>query len=367
MKQVRLGVIGLGYMGGGHIKHLQQHKISRVELTAVCDHHEERLARFAPLKTFRRGEDLIHSGEVDAVLIATPHFLHTDMAIAALQHGLHVLVEKPISAHKADCERLLAAHTNKKLVFSSMFNQRTDPHFLKIRELVQNGELGERRRINWTLTTWFRTQAYYAESNWRATWAGEGGGVLINQGNHQLDLWCWMFGRPQRVRGFCNLGRYHDIEVEDDVTAWFEYANGATGVLITSTGETPGTNRLEIVGDRGKLLMEHDQLAFTQNEGSMSEFSRTNPVANARPAATTHQLPIHGRGGQHAAVLQNFIDAILDGVPLIAPAEEGIHSVELANAILFSSFLEKTVELPLDGVAYERHLNQLIANSKRKP
>ena len=136
------------------------------------------------------------------------------------------------------------------------------------------------------------------------------GGGHINQGNHQLDLWCWMFGRPQRVRGFCCLGRYHDIEVEDDVTAYFEYANGATAVFISSTGETPGTNRLEIVGDRGKLLMEHDQLAFTQNEASMSEFSRTNPVPNARPAATTHQLPIHGRGGQHAAVLQNFIDAI---------------------------------------------------------
>ena len=268
MKSVRLGIIGLGNMGVGHADNIVSGKIHRCEITAVCDPAAEKAARYPKAKSFTRSDELVRSGLVDAVVITTPHFDHTDIGIAALQDGLHVLVEKPISVHKADCERLIAAWKNPKLVFAVMFQQRTDPCYRKIRELIQKGELGQIRRINWIITNWFRTEAYYKLGSWRATWAGEGGGVLLNQCPHNLDLFQWFFGMPKRVRGFCTLGRYHDIEVEDDVTAYFEYADGATGVFITSTGEAPGTNRLEIAAENGRLVFEDDRLSFLRNDNA---------------------------------------------------------------------------------------------------
>jgi predicted dehydrogenase len=366
MKFVRLGIIGLGNIGTAHASNVLTGKVQRCQLTAVCNRSAEKFTSYPQAKHFTRGEDLIRSGSVDAVLIATPHYNHTVVGIDALQHGLHVLVEKPISVHKADCERLIAARKNSQQVFATMFNQRTDPSYLKVREMIRNGELGEIRRINWIITNWFRSAAYYASSGWRATWAGEGGGVLLNQCLHNLDLFQWLFGMPTRVRGFCQLGRYHDIEVEDDMTAYFELANGASAVFITSTGEAPGTNRLEVAAENGRLVLENDALVFTRNEMPMSQFSRTTEKQFAAPATTESRFSFPGRGGQHIEVLQNFIDAILDGQPLIAPAQEGIHSVELANAIVFSSARNQTIELPLDAAAYGQFLKKCITTSRRQ-
>ena len=367
MKSVRLGIIGLGNMGLGHADNITSGKVTRCEITAVCDPAPEKIARFPQAKGFTRSSELIHSGAVDAVLIATPHFDHTVSGIDALQAGLHVLVEKPISVQKADCERLIAAQKDSKQIFAAMFQQRTDPAYQKVRELIQGGELGKIRRINWIITNWFRPEAYYKLGSWRATWAGEGGGVLLNQCPHNLDLFQWFFGMPKRVRGFCGLGRYHDIEVEDDVTAYFEYADGATAVFITSTGEAPGTNRLEIAAENGRLVFENDVLIFTKNETPMTEFSRTATKPFAAPANKELKFTFPNRGGQHVEILQNFVDAILDGQPLTAPAPEGIHSVELANAIVLSAAHNQTVELPLDAAAYGKFLQSKIATSRFKP
>ncbi|HVM62071.1 MAG TPA: Gfo/Idh/MocA family oxidoreductase [Verrucomicrobiae bacterium] len=364
MNSVRFGIVGVGNMGWGHAEKILSGKVSRCQITAVCDPSPAKFARFPDAKGFTRSEELIRSGTVDAVLIATPHFDHTTIGIDALRHGLHVLVEKPISVHKADAERLIAAHKGLKQVFAAMFNQRTDPYYRKLREMIQGGELGPIRRINWTITNWFRPDAYYKLGAWRATWAGEGGGVLLNQCPHNLDLFQWLFGMPQRVRGFCQLGRYHDIEVEDDVTAYFEYADGATAVFIASTGEAPGTDRLEVAADNGRLVFENDALVFRKNETPASEFSRTTTKPFSMPAATESKFTFPDHGGQHVEVLRNFVDAILDGKPLVAPAVEGLHSVELANAILFSSAHNQTIELPLDAAAYEKHLEQKIATSR---
>jgi predicted dehydrogenase len=363
MKEVRIGIIGLGNMGKVHARAIVDGRIPRSRLTAVADQNPEALAAFPDAKGFTDSAELLKSGEVDAVLIATPHYSHTTIGIQALQAGLHVLVEKPISVHKADCEKLIAAHKSKKQVFAAMFNQRTDPYYLKLRELIQSGELGEVRRINWIITNWFRTAAYYSSGGWRATWAGEGGGVLLNQCPHNLDLWQWIFGRPESVRAFCSIGRYHDIEVEDDVTAYMEYKNGATGVFITSTGEAPGTNRLEVTAERGRVVIENDKFLYTRNETPMSEFSATTKEGFSRPSVWDVEIPLNGHGGQHNAIMENFVAAILDKAPLIAPAAEGIHSVELGNAMLFSSFTEKTVKFPLDAKAYERWLKKKIASS----
>jgi predicted dehydrogenase len=365
-KSVRVGVIGVGAMGKSHAEAILQGHIPRATLAAVADAAPALLAAFPQVRQFTSAKEMIHSGEVDAVIIATPHYSHTTIGIEALEAGLHVLVEKPISVHKADCERLIAAHRSRRQVFAAMFNQRTDPYYRKLRELIQNGELGAIRRINWIITDWFRTAAYYGSGGWRATWAGEGGGVLLNQCPHNIDLWQWLFGMPKAVRGFCQIGRYHDIEVEDNVTAFLEYANGATGVFITSTGEAPGTNRLEVAAERGRVVIESDKFLFTRNEVEMSEFSRTTTAKFAGPPTWKIEIPLSGHGGQHREIMQNFIAAILDGAPLIAPAKEGIRSVELANAMLFSSFENRTVELPLDGRKYERFLKAKAAPAPAK-
>ena len=358
----------MGGMGTVHRRYISDGMVPRLRVTAVCDRDERMFPTDPAIATFTDAGALIRSGLVDAVLVATPHYAHTVIGVEALQAGLHVLVEKPISVHKADCERLLAAHAGRegRQVFAAMFNQRTDPFYQRIRALLQGGELGQVRRVNWIITNWFRTEAYYASGGWRATWAGEGGGVLLNQCPHNLDLWQWLFGMPQSVRAFCRFGHYHSIEVEDDVTAYLEYADGASGVFITTTGEAPGTNRLEIVGERGKLVYEHDRLAFTRNEVEMSAFSRTTKQGFATPPTWEVNIPISGHGEQHVGVLRNFADAVLDGTALIAPAAEGIRSVELANAMLLSTFTGQTVTLPMDGAVYQQWLDKLASGSKEK-
>jgi predicted dehydrogenase len=366
MKKVRIGIVGIGNMGTCHATSLLAGKVPRLELTAVADADAARRARVPSVPGFATTDEMIASGRIDAVLIATPHYDHTTLGIKALKAGLHVMLEKPISVHKADAERLLAAHRHKRQVFAAMFNQRTDGFYRKIRQLIRGGELGEIRRVNWIITNWFRTETYYSSSSWRATWAGEGGGVLLNQCPHNLDLFQWMFGLPQRVRAFCHFGKYHAIEVEDDVTAYLEFANGATGVFITSTGEAPGTNRLEIAGERGRLVYENDRIVFTRNEVPMSEFARTSKESFAAPETWEVVIPAQNHGGQHNEVLKNFADAILDGVPLIAPGREGLRSVELANAMLYSTWTGQTVELPLNGARYERALKRKIATSMFK-
>jgi predicted dehydrogenase len=364
MSTVRLGIIGLGKMGRIHAQTALAGKVPGLQLTAACDTYlPAGDVGLNGTELFNSPEMMFASAKIDAVLIATPHYSHTRLGIAALEAGLHVLVEKPISVHKADAERLIAAHTNKQQVFAAMFNQRTDPFYATIRRMVQSGELGTVRRIGWTITNWFRPHCYYNSDGWRATWAGEGGGVLLNQCPHNLDLLSWMFGQPQRVRAFCAFGRYHNIEVEDDVTAYLEYESGLTATFITSTGEAPGTNRLEIVAERGRLVMEDDTLRFRENEMPMGDFSRITTEPFSMPKFTDRVIDVSGHGDQHLGILRNFAEAILNGAPLLAPAAEGLLSVELANAMLLSTFQDRTVELPLDGALYEQALREKIARS----
>jgi predicted dehydrogenase len=388
MQTVKLGIVGVGTMGAIHAQSILDGNIPGCKLTAVCDLEAERLNDFSSAERFLSVDDFLRSSDTDAVLIATPHYSHTTIGIAALETGRHILVEKPISVHKADAERLVAAHRSSNQVFAAMFNQRTDPLYLKLRRLVRSGELGAVRRVSWTITDWFRTEAYYRSSDWRATWVGEGGGVLLNQCPHNLDLFQWIFGMPARVRAFCNFGRYHDIEVEDDVTAYLEYSDGMTAVFSASTGEAPGTNRLEAAAERGKVVIENDQFLFIRNKVPMSEFSRTDPGLCSVPAKSTSRfdrrvvrtaaamkrlrtilpirIPIDSHGPQHDGILVNFVAAILGGAPLIAPAREGIYSLELANAFLLSTLENRSVELPIDSVLFEQHLKKLIASSTRQ-
>ena len=366
MDKVRIGIIGMGNMGRFHANDLLEGKVARGELTAVGSTSPHKLEEYKEkgVQVFGSGEEMIASGAIDALLIATPHYQHTSLGIAALEAGLHIMVEKPISAHKADAERLIAAaEVRTELKFGGMFQLRVEPRYQKIRELMQGGELGGLVRVIWVMTDWFRSEAYFQSGGWRATWKGEGGGVLLNQCLHQLDAMQWITGMPSQVRSHVGIGKWHDIEVEDDVTCYMEFANGATGAFITSSGETPGSNRFEIAGTKGRLILENDTLTLTRNEVPSDEWCKTSKIGFQKPETTVQEIPIPGADAAHATLMTNFVNAILDGEGLIAPGVEGLGSVELANVMVYSGLLNESVDLPMDGAAWEAKLNELIANS----
>ena len=366
MDKVRIGIIGMGNMGRFHANDLLDGKVPRGELAAVGSTSPHKLEEYKEkgVQIFGSGEEMIASGAIDALLIATPHYQHTSLGVAALEAGLHIMVEKPISAHKADAERLIAAAAARPdQVFGAMFQLRVEPRYQKIRELVQGGELGDLVRVLWIMTDWFRSEAYFQSGGWRATWKGEGGGVLLNQCLHQLDAMQWITGMPSKVRSHVGIGRWHDIEVEDDVTCYMEFANGASGAFITSSGETPGSNRFEIAGTKGRLILENDTLTLTRNEVPSDEWCKTSKIGFQKPETNVEEIPIPGADAAHATLMTNFVNAILDGEALIAPGVEGLGSVELANVMVYSGLLNESVDLPMDGAAWEAKLNELIANS----
>jgi len=365
MNDVRLGIVGLGNMGRTHRQYILDGKVPGLRVTALCGRPDSLAALpEAPGEArFTEAEAMIASGMIDAVLCCTPHPTHTPIGIATLQAGLHLLMEKPLGVHVADCRRLLAAHTDPTRVFGAMFQVRTDPHYTTLKSLIDSGETGPVRRILWDTTNWFRTEYYYASGGWRATWRGEGGGVLLNQLPHNLDVFQWIFGPPSQITGFCQFGRYHQIEVEDDVTLYCRWPNGTHATVIASTGEAPGRNRLEVACDRGHLTVESGSITWQKTSESVRGFSEASEAAFAQPDTKTITIPIDGRGPGHLAILQNFTRAILHGDPLLCPASEGVRSVEIANAALLSTWLGRTIDLPLDADEYERLLNDKAASS----
>jgi len=365
-KNVRIGIVGIGNMGTGHAKLFLENKVPGAMLAAICDINPDKMKSFADVPKYTDSDTMLREAKLDAVVVATPHYGHTTIGIAALKAGLHVLVEKPISVHKADAQRLIDTKRTKKQVFAAMFNQRTDPRYRWLKQHIDSGDFGRINRINWIITDWFRSQAYYDHGDWRATWEGEGGGVLLNQCPHQLDLMQWLFGMPVAVRAFCQRGRFHDIEVEDDVTAYLEYANGANGVFITTTGEAPGTNRLEVAAENGRIVVEGNTITVIRNLVPTSQFCKTSEKPFACPENITETVTFKNGGEQHLGIFKNFVATIKGEAELISPAVEGINSVELANAMILSGQLQKTIQIPLSAAAYEKNLKALIKNSKFK-
>jgi predicted dehydrogenase len=371
MEKVRYGIIGYGGMGSGHGDFLKQ--IEMAELTAIADVNPERIemakAKFGgDVLYFNSAEELIKSGSVDAIIIAVPHYFHPKYAIMGFENGLHVMTEKPAGVYTRQVREMNAAADSYGRLFGIMYQNRLVDQYQKIHDMVQNGDIGEIRRVNIISTYWYRPQSYYDSGTWRATWAGEGGGVLINQCPHDLDLWQWCVGlMPVKVRAFTHNGRWHDIEVEDDVTAYFEYENGATGVFVASTADYPGTRRFEIQGDKGKIVFENDgKLIFDKLEMCEREFNATFKGGFGSPASERIEMECDSSYPGHLAVLQNFTDAIVEGTPLWIDGREGIKGLTLSNAIHLSSWLDKTIGLPLDEDLYYEELSKRIATSKYK-
>lgn len=372
MEKVRIGIVGIGNMGSAHAVSVYAGRIEGLTLAAVCDIDEAKCrwaAQHLPgVPCYTDYEDMLAETKLDAVLIAAPHYAHPPMAEAAFARGLHVLTEKPLGVSARRAGAVLDAAKAAGTVFGIMYNQRTNPLFARAKELLQAGRLGRRKRLVWIITNWYRTQAYYDSGSWRASWAGEGGGVLINQCPHNLDLWQWIYGMPTRIRADCGYGRYHHIEVEDDVTAYAEYEDGGTATFIATTGECPGTNRLEMSGDRGKIVIEDGVLKFWELEQPERDFCFSAPAGFGAPKYTYTEYQPDGEGPAHNGILQNFTRAVLYGEPLLAPGEEGINGLRISNAIHLSSWTGGGfVPVPPDGEAFDRLLQERIDASGRQP
>ncbi len=371
MEKVRLGIIGIGNMGSSHAKNIIEGKTPDIELTAVADRKEDRrnwAKETLPesVKIFNEGTELMDSGVCGAVIVAVPHYQHPELTIYGLQHGLHVLCEKPAGVYTKQVREMIEVSEKSDKVFAMMFNQRTNCVYRKMHELVHSGELGAIKRVNWIITDWYRTQIYYDSGAWRATWNGEGGGVLLNQCPHQLDLLTWICGVPTKVRAFCHEGKWHDIEVEDDVTAYMEFENGATGVFVTTTGDAPGTNRFEIDLEMGKLVCEDDKLILHRLAVNEREFCKTATDGFAKPECTVEEVETDGKNEQHVGVMNAFANKILGKGELVAPGREGINGLMLSNAMHLSSWTDQTVTLPVDEDKFLELLNARRATSRQK-
>ena len=349
MKKVRIGMIGFGNMGTVHCANIAEGKVPDLELTAICDLNETRRAAAAEkhpgTAIFAEPTAMFESGVCDLVMIATPHYDHPRLAQEAFSYGLNVLTEKPAGVYTKQVMEMNEAAEKSGKLFAIMYNQRVNPVYQKIRQLVQSGALGHIKRISWIITDWYRPQGYHDSCAWRSTWRTEGGGTLINQNPHQLDLWQWMFGMPDKITAFASFGKYYDIEVEDDVTAFFEYDNGTTGTYITSTGEAPGTNRLEIACDMGRLVVENDKLTFDRNVISEREFNKTFTGVFGAPECWRCEIPITGTDEKHVGIFKNVTNALLHGTPLLSPGYEGIKGLTISNAIHYSAWTGKTADV----------------------
>ncbi len=369
MNTIRLGIIGLGNMGTSHAMNVREGLIPGIQLAAIADRKPARRdyahENWPDVALFDEGLALINRADVDAVLIAVPHYQHAPLTIAGLDRGLHVMCEKPASVYTlAARDMIRAADAHNDLTFGMMFNQRTNCVYREMKRIVESGELGAMRRMSWIVTDWMRTQYYYDSGAWRASWAGEGGGVLLNQCPHNLDLLQWICGLPTLVDAHCHMGKWHDIEVEDDVTAYLEFENGATGVFVTTTGDAPGTNRFEISGDNGKLVCEDDQLTFYRLKTPISEFLRTSRNGFEKPEMEIIRPALDGQNEQHVGVMKAFAGHILGGEPLVANGREGLNGLMLSNAMHLSSWLSKPVTLPIDEALFKSELDKRVRTSK---
>ncbi len=372
MKRIKLGIIGVGNMGTGHARHVVEGQCPEFELVAVADIKPDRLqwARenlYADIPCFNTAEEMLDSGLIEACIIAVPHYDHCKYAIECMKRGIHVMVEKPAGVYTKQVREMNEeAKKHPEVVFGMMFNQRTNHIYRKMRELVQSGKYGEIRRTNWIITNWYRSQAYYNSGGWRATWAGEGGGVLLNQCPHQLDLWQWICGMPKTIEAHLHFGKWHDIEVEDDVTAYVEYENGATGVFITSTGDAHGTNRFEIQLDKAKIVAENDELSVLEYAMTEQEYSATVDSPMGTVESEYVEVETDGLNLKHVGVVNAWGGAILRGEPLVADGSEGINGLTISNAMHLSSWLGKTINLPFDEDLYYNELMKRVKTSKKK-
>ncbi|MBQ9977909.1 MAG: Gfo/Idh/MocA family oxidoreductase [Clostridia bacterium] len=370
MEIFKIGIIGVGAMGSAHFVCIKNHEIENAKVVAICDINAEVRQKYSKkypdVFVYETAEELISSGKVDGVIVATPHKFHADIAMMALKQGLHVLVEKPVDITVSKAKKLNEVAEKSDKVFGIMLNQRTNQLFKKAYDIVHDGKLGELKRTVWIVTNWYRTQAYYDSGDWRATWSGEGGGVLLNQAPHDLDIWQWICGMPKKIWAKCDVAKYHNIEVEDEAVINVVFENGANGTFIVSTGEFPGTNRLEITGTLGKIVLENGMLKWWKLAENEKEVCFSSDNSSPKIDVEYEEIKQNGNSTAHKGILQNFTNAVLKGEKLLAPGIDGINELTISNAAYLSSWKNCEIELPFDEDEFDKLFNEKIQSSSPK-
>lgn len=365
-KLIRFGIIGIGGMGANHANLLLQNKINNACLASICDMNKSFSKNFIDTPFYSNASDFFNKDKIDVAIIATPHRSHVNLGKEALKNDINVIIEKPLAVTAKQCREFIEFSKKYDAKFGIMLNQRTNPAFIKLKKMIMSGELGKIHRYQWTITDWFRTNYYYNISDWRATWKGEGGGVLMNQSIHQLDLCQWLFGMPDSVITDMQLGHFHNIEVEDEVTSILKYKNGMKGIFSTTTGETPGVNRLEIASDYGLIIYENNCLTWKKLSETSTSVIRNSQILFEKPPVETLQFKFPHEEDQHIEhnkILQNFTNFLLGKEDLYVPGDQGLNSVELINTMILSGLDKKEIELPLNEEEYENKLREMIGNN----
>jgi len=365
VEKVRYAVVGIGNMGFVHATQIFDGNVENAVLSALCDVSEEKLKnakeKFGDSVSYYTDyKELLMSKQVDAIIVATPHYMHPVIAVDAMKAGIPVLWEKPAGVRVSDVKRMNLVAKVSRVKFGIMLNQRMNPVFSTLKYYIDLGVLGDIKHFTWTVNNWYRTQHYYDSAGWRATWKGEGGGVLINQAPHNLDIWQWIMGMPESIRAFCQEGKFHNISVEDDATIYAAYKNGATAVFMTSTGEYPGTNRLEINGTMGKAVCEEGVIKLYLLKEDEREIRVHSSKDMPLEPVTNIEIKCKPLKEEHLMIIQNFTNHILFDEPLVAPGEEGVNSLTISNAAYLSSWKNRTIKLP----ASERDFNRALKKKR---
>lgn len=374
----RLAVIGIGRMGGRHARNIFKGVVKHATLAAVCDTDEKVLEAFCTkykVKGYTDRIKMLEEVKPDGVIIATPHYSHVEIAKDCLAKDTDFLIEKPVSVTVKEAQELKELLDKKPDVIGAlMLNQRTNRMYAKAKELIEAGKIGQIKRVNFIVTDWYRSQYYYNMGGWRASWSGEGGGTLINQCVHQLDIWQWIVGMPDKIYAVCKtVGR--DITTENDVTAIMSY-EGFEGVFTASTHELPGTNRLEIAGENGKIVIDKRKMRYylnkypepIVNQRAKHDYGNREDKKSKKRTYTYGLLRLiyDAINGQQARVLNNFVEVLAtrDKSRLIADVNDGINGLSIINAINMSAWKGAQVKVPVDTQEYVIALNKKIAEEK---
>lgn len=371
---IKTAVIGVGNMGSKYASLIQDGLIQGMELSAMTRvrgiYREMLLPSIeAGVPVYETADELFRAVEnkelsIDAVVIATPHYAHEESAVRAFRNGLHVLCDKPSGVYSRQARNMENEAEKSGKVFSMVFNQRTLPIHMQLHELVNSGKYGALKRLNWVVTDWYRPEQYYTSSSWHATWDKDGGGILLNQCPHNLDLLQWICGMPVNVQGFCIEGHFHDIEVEDDVTVYLEWENGATGTFISSTGDAPGINRLEITLEEAMIVCENGKLRIgelTQEMGGReADYRKKSTDYFRKIKGTWTEITPEKEEKPYEKVLQGFADECMGSGECVARGTEGRKSLLLSNAIYLSSWEKRMVNIPQIGTDEELEFEKVF-------
>lgn len=368
METVRAAVVGFGGMGRRYVQMIHDGEVEGMTLAGVCCRNqkgqEELKASYPEASVYPNVEAMFgRAGEFDAVVIVTPHATHVEIGKMAVAAGKHILVDKPAGVSTKEVKELLAASDASGVCFGMIFNTRMHPAYTQVKKMIEDGSLGRLNRAVWISNVWFRTPAYHNSAPWRSTWEGEHGGLLINQSQHFLDVWQWLLGMPDHVLASVEYGRYNDFFVDDSMDIQFFYESGLHGTFITSSGENPGINRLELWGTKGRLCVEdHCRITFDENVMSTEEFRECNTEAYGVLQYHRREIPVNTeKTDGYQKIFQNFADHIRKGTPLMATGEDGLRTVMMANGAYLSSWLGKKMAYPIDDEEYAGMLEEKIA------